>query len=152
MKIVVAIILLVLVAAFAYVRLAPSDPDRWHVRPTYAAPGDYPEMNGFEAIRQITTTPAGVLEAIDRIARQTHRTVLYAGTPEAGMMTYETRSALWGFPDYTTIAVEEGEIGPVVLIYAQSRFGSSDLGVNAVRVSAWIAALGPLIVDPGQTQ
>lgn len=152
MKIVIAVCLVVLVAAFAYVRLAVSDPDRWHVRPTYAAPGDYPERNGFEAVRQITTTPAGVLEAFDLIARQSPRTVLFAGTPEAGMMTYETRSAVWGFPDYTTVAVEEGEVGPVLLINGRSRFGASDVGVNAARVKAWIALLGPLVVDPDQTQ
>ncbi|HHB81701.1 MAG TPA: DUF1499 domain-containing protein, partial [Aliiroseovarius sp.] len=48
-------------------------------------------------------------------------------------MTFVTRSRLWGFPDYTTIAYADGRI----TIFARLRFGRSDLGVNAARVGAW---------------
>ncbi len=48
-----------------------------------------------------------------------------------------TRSAVWGFPDYTTVEQRDGKL----MIYARSRFGSSDLGVNGKRVAGWLDAL-----------
>jgi uncharacterized protein (DUF1499 family) len=150
-KLLIGVVVLVLGFA-AYVRLVPVDPDRWNVMPNFAAPGDYPETGGFEAIRQITTTPLGMLEAVDRVAMATPRTIRIAGTPEAGLVTYQTRSALWGFPDYTTVSVEEGETGPVLQIHGRLQFGYSDAGVNEARVRAWLAALGPLVVTPDTGQ
>ena len=122
----------VLVAGFAlWVRLAPSDPARWHVGPPQEA----------------KRWPGGLVAVIDgdrarfkrlvRIIEKTPRTRHLAGDVEGGRVTFITRSALWGFPDYTTIAQADGRIR----ILARLRFGRSDLGVNSRRVSQWLEAL-----------
>ena len=137
---------LAVVAAFAlYVRLAPSDPARWHVRPVMPVPGpgDWPERGGFRAQRVVEGKPEAVLAALDAIARATPRTRRVAGSPVEGMVTYRTRSALWGFPDYATVAVAPAGTGTRLLVHSRLRFGTSDLGVNRARVEGWLAALEP---------
>ena len=48
------------------------------------------------------------------------------------MITYVTRSALWGFPDYTTaIAQPDDRGGTYLILHGRARYGASDLGVNA---------------------
>jgi hypothetical protein len=42
------------------------------------------------------------LARLDEIALATPRTTRLAGSPDEGRITWITRSALWGFPDYTT--------------------------------------------------
>ena len=56
-------------------------------------------------------------------------------------MTYVTRSALWGFPDYTSVKVVPDGAGSVVTIFARARFGESDIGVNRARVERWLSQL-----------
>ena len=134
-------VLLVIVAGFwLYVRFAPNDPAAWHQMPEITTPGDRLDPGGFQAVRRITGTSQEVLEAVARIADATPRTRLVAGSARAGMMTYQTRSRLWGFPDHTTVAVQ----GDLLVIYGRLRFGRADLGVNKARVESWLAALGPL--------
>jgi uncharacterized protein (DUF1499 family) len=68
----------------------------------------------------------------------TPRTRRIAGSLEEGMITWETRSRLWAFPDYTT-ARARAEGGQTLLdITARSRFGQYDYGVNAARLRAWL--------------
>jgi hypothetical protein len=127
------IVLLVLVAGFAaFVRLAPSDPERWHVVPDVR--GD--ETGAGEAKRLV---PGGqdAFEALHEVIVQTPRTRVLAGDVASGHVTYVTRSALWGFPDYTTVRL--GDAG--IAIWGRLRFGGSDLGVNAARIDGWLAAL-----------
>ena len=50
---------------------------------------------------------------------------------------YVTRSALWGFPDYSTVRLADGQIE----IYGRLRFGKSDLGVNQARIRNWLTDL-----------
>jgi len=50
------------------------------------------------------------------------------------MITYVTRSRVFGFPDYTTVR----QAGPQLEIYGRLRFGRSDLGVNAARIDGWL--------------
>jgi uncharacterized protein (DUF1499 family) len=128
------IVSLVLVAVLGFglwVRMAPSDPARWHVSAGDTGNRDFAGA----AIRTIPAGP-GDMARLDRIIRATPRTVLLAGSPEEGMVTYITRSRFWGFPDYTTIEARSGAI----LIHGRLRFGTSDLGVNRARIEAWIAA------------
>ena len=75
------------------------------------------------------------------IATATPRTHRLAGSPEAGRITWITRSRLWGFPDYTTAQVTQTPTGPRLDIHARLRFGRSDMGVNAARLHAWLAQL-----------
>jgi uncharacterized protein (DUF1499 family) len=114
----------------AYVRLAPSDPGRWHVMPESLAPGDL--AGG--AVRVVP----GDMAALDAIIRATPRTRVLAGDVAQGMITYVTRSRLFGFPDYTTVRQD----GETLEIYGRLRFGKSDLGVNAARIDGWLQRLG----------
>ena len=46
-----------------------------------------------------------------------------------------------GFPDAISIRLMPEGAGTKLEIFSRSRYGYSDLGVNAARVAAWIAAL-----------
>jgi len=131
--------------ALAAVRLAPSDPADWHVDPSAAEPGPgrfvvRPEGGDTDG-PLLAMPPSEALAALDRIARATPRTQVLAGSVEAGRITYLTRSAIWGFPDYTTVEAVPAEGGARLVIFARLRFGASDFGVNAARVRAWLDAL-----------
>lgn len=126
-------IALALVVLFgAYVRLAPSDPARWHVPPKHDR--DRTFANG--AVRVIEEAPAR-LARLDEIAKDWPRTKVLAGSVGVGKVTYVTRTAFWGFPDYTTIKIVDGKI----ILWARSRFGRRDFGVNRERLQAWLAVL-----------
>lgn len=130
MKLWLALILIGIVAGMAYVRLAPSDPARWHGMTETIAPGDL--AGG--ALRVV----AGDLAALDAIIRATPRTQVLAGDVAQGMITYVTRSRVFGFPDYTTVRQD----GARLEIHGRLRFGKSDLGVNAARIDGWLQRLG----------
>lgn len=129
---IVWIIAAVFLAVFAYVRLAPSDPAVWHIEPRVTEDRDYSN-------KSVRLVPAGVdaLRRIDTIIAAEPRTYVLAGSVQQGMITYVTRSRMMGFPDYTTI-MQEGEN---LLIFARSRFGRRDFGVNRERIERWIGAL-----------
>ena len=141
--------LLVVAGLLAYIRLAPSDPVRWHPDPL-AAP--LPTTNGW-LIRPeggnagspvLALDAAAVLTALDAIAMATPRTTRLAGSVAEGRITYVTRSNLIGFPDYTTVAVVPVPGGTALVIYARQRFGTGDMGVNRARVESWLAQMpGP---------
>jgi len=122
-------VLLAALALLAFIRLAPSDPMRWHQMPDAISNRD---LEG-GAMRRVP----GDLAALDAIARATPRTRVLAGSVEAGMITYVTRSRVMGFPDYTTVR----QVGDMLEIYGRLRFGRSDLGVNAARIDGWLARL-----------
>ncbi len=130
MKFLVMIILAAL-GFCLWVRLAPSDPARWHVSAGEAGNRDFAGA----AIRTLPASP-GDMARLDRIIRATPRTMHLAGSPEEGKVTYVTRSRIWGFPDYTTIE----QRGGAILIHGRLRFGTSDMGVNRARLEGWIAA------------
>lgn len=115
-----------------YIRLAPSDPARWHVA-VMGGDADFPG-----GLRRVLPGRAGDLARLDTIIRATPRTQVLAGSVAAGHVTYVTRSALWGFPDYTTVQLRGADLA----IWSRLRFGGSDLGVNAARLNGWLAALG----------
>ncbi|WP_373356897.1 DUF1499 domain-containing protein [Pseudoroseicyclus sp. CXY001] len=137
LAIVLIALAVVIVAAGLYVRLAPTDPDEWHIAPPAAPPGDYPAEGAFIAVRTLSEPGAEALSRLDAIALDTPRTHRLAGSPAEGRITWITRSALWGFPDFTTADVAEGRL----TIHARLRFGRGDMGVNRKRVEAWLAAL-----------
>lgn len=135
---------LLVIGFAAYVRLAPSDPARWHVAPAPAATEDCSveqDRDGARATCRLAQTPEEALAQLDTIALATPRTIRLAGSAGEGRITWITRSALWGFPDYTTAeAVAEGT-GSRLTVHARLRFGSSDLGVNAARLRDWLGGL-----------
>jgi len=140
------LILTLAAAAMAFIRLSPSDPALWHL-----ALDPRPLNIATPSPDQVTTLPNGayadlpaapdqtqaLLAKLDGIALASPRTSRVAGSAETGRITWVTRSAFWGFPDYTT--AESTPQG--VTIYARQRFGKGDWGVNAARLAAWIAGL-----------
>ena len=131
------ILIWVLVAAvvvmLGYIRLAPSDPVVWNVMPQ-SVEADKDFKNG--VIRVVEIGSDG-LTRFDEIAMKTARTKRIPETGQGSMVTYVTRSAVLGFPDYTTVRQD----GEKLTIYARARFGRSDFGVNRDRVQTWIDAL-----------
>lgn len=139
--------LTLVVAGFAaYVRFSPVDMAVLQVDPVTAGPvGDgrfilRPDA-GDMAAPVYADTPAALLARLDAVARATPRTKVVAGSLAEGRITYVTRSAFWGFPDYTTVVALPVSGGATLAIYARLRFGRSDLGVNKARVLAWLDAL-----------
>lgn len=134
------------IAGVAYVRLAPSDPTLWHVDPRDGVVGMGAATVGVDAPVLFAQDPGDLLARLDAVAMATPRTVRLAGSVSDGRITYVTRSALIGFPDYTSVAVAPVEGGGAQLfMYARLRFGRSDLGVNAARLAEWRAQLGPTV-------
>jgi hypothetical protein len=86
---------------------------------------------------------AAVLAGLDANATGMARTRRIAGTPEEGRITWETRSLLIGYPDYTTAQVSQVTGGTRLDILARSRFGAGDWGVNAARLRALLDGLPP---------
>lgn len=135
-----------LVAGDAYVRFAPVDPQRWHVDlgPLADELGAQPaqamrEGSNSAAIR-LEGDPAqlsALLDRLDTIALATPRTRRIAGDPSQGWLTWETRSLLFGLPDYTTAQIVDGTL----VIFARARFGRGDQGVNAARLTDWLGKL-----------
>lgn len=126
-------IIILAVAGFAlWVRLAPTKPDQWHVALGFEQ--DSTEAGG---AKRVIPADAPRFAALDEIIRATPRTSLVAGSLDEEHLTYATRSALWGFPDYTTIQRVNGQIR----IWGRLRFGQSDLAVNAGRIDGWLEVL-----------
>ena len=127
------------VAGVLWVRVAPYDPNRWHVAPRAGV--EKQTARSYRALRPINAAPSVVLGAILQAAAVTPGTRLMSGDVDSGLMTFQTRSAVLGFPDYTTVSVQDG----VLSIYARARFAGYDWGVNRTRVETWLAVLGPLV-------
>ncbi len=142
-----ALLALLILGFAAYVRLAPSDPDLWHVfLPTTAtasedcAAGVVPGRGSATAACLVTLTKEEALQKLDSIAMSTPRTTRLAGSWQQGRITWITRSKLWGFPDYTTAQVQDVDGKTRIDLYGRLRFGSEDMGVNAARLTAWMTA------------
>ena len=146
----------------AYVRLAPSDPAVWHVGAALSLPdaagggtgggtggpalaatdGAVAMPGGAYAVLPLAGTDAAtLLGQLDSAAQTFARTTLLAGTPEEGRMTWITRSRIFGFPDYTTADAVTSDLGNHLIIIARQRFGREDMGVNLIRLKAWLAQL-----------
>lgn len=136
-----------LVASSVSVRLAPSDPEVWHVDPMTTS---RPEGKGHYLLRpkggdaaspEYDLTPEALLAKVDAIAMATPRTQRLAGSVAEGRITFITRSRGFGFPDYTSVKTYRGKTGAGIAIFARQRFGREDLGVNKARVDDWLAQL-----------
>jgi hypothetical protein len=141
---VLAVVLLAVVAAGAWVRLAPDDAARWHVDPAVAESTGRPNerlLRGADA-PLFAETPEALMARLDAAAMAEPRVSRLAGDPADGFVTYVQRSALWGFPDYVSVRAAPEGGGARLLVWSRSRYGHSDLGVNAARVERWLSALG----------
>lgn len=141
-RVILAVLVLLAVAGALWIRLAPEDAARWHVDPLTRA--DPATPNFARLAPGLVTGPAATLAAqADAAMRALPRTRRIAGDPASGMLTYVTRSALLGYPDYTTLRVLPGADAEAATLvaFAGARFGRSDFGVNAARLAALRAAL-----------
>ena len=145
-----AVVVLVLAAA-AWVRTVPSDPAVWHADPlTAQRPGmdnDVlvlpPGMPGADIESPLFQGDLrAVARRVDAVAVRDGRTRRLAGNVDQGFVTYIVRSQWMGFPDYVSLKIVPQPDGRFALaIWSRSRFGYSDLGVNRARVERWLAAL-----------
>ena len=72
------------------------------------------------------------------------RTSLTDGGTEKRWVTFDQRSALFGFVDTIVAAfVDLGEGGASFYLYSYSNLGYWDLGVNRKRAKRWIELLAP---------
>lgn len=135
------LILIAVVVFGAYVRLAQSDAARWNIDPATAYTWADQTWNNVMPLTggAVLRIPAsdGLLARLDTIAMATPHTTRFAGSVAEGRITWVTRSALWGFPDYTTAQIKYDGL----YLYARLRFGKSDLGVNAARLKEWQSML-----------
>lgn len=144
MKVALLLLALIVAGGLAYVRLAPSDPARWHIDPAPPTPLPQGEVvaepGAARAVLDLgDMPPEQALARLDAIALASARTTRLAGSPQEGRITWITRSAVFGFPDYTTAAAVRTGTSTSVRIYARLRFGSEDFGVNAARLKDWLA-------------
>lgn len=146
MKLTLSLLLLAALVLLAYIRLAPSNREAWHTDPMEAVPQAGHFVVRAEGGDMVSPTfegsPMDLLTKFDVVAMAEPRTERLAGSPEEGRITYVSRSRYIGFPDYTTVQAIPVEGGAALVIHARLRFGRSDLGVNAARVTRWLDALG----------
>ncbi|PTW50121.1 DUF1499 domain-containing protein [Rhodovulum kholense] len=150
MKILPLVLLLLGIAAVGgavWFRMVPDDPGVWHVDPLTATKPETPNAalvrpeGGDRAAPVYALTPEALAEAFDAMALAQPRTSRIAGAPGDLFMTYVQRSALWGFPDYISVRILPEGDGATWAAFSRSRYGHSDLGVNAKRLTDWQAAL-----------
>jgi hypothetical protein len=132
------------VAGAIWFRLAPMPPGLWHVDPAAVTPPRTPNFElraGADAPR-IPRDMASVAARLAAVA-EADGGRLIAGDLADGHATYVVRSRLMGFPDAVSIRLHPDGEATRVDIFSRSRFGQSDLGVNAARVARWIDAATP---------
>ena len=135
-------VVLILIGGFlAYVRLAPSDPEVWHQQAYPSGMGEKLSSSGYIWREPVADDGKEQLSRLDQIILATPRTTVLAGSVQDGQITYVTRSAVIGFPDYSTVGVYHDGDQHYLEINGRLRFGRSDLGVNAKRIKGWIADL-----------
>lgn len=141
-------IVVVLALAFAvFMRVAPSDPARWHVDPVTVDPPGFPgavlmRPGGDPDSPRFDVDPAELMTALDQVARDTPRVTVLAGSLADLHVTYVARSAFFGFPDYVSVRALPGGAdgdGAQLAVFSRLRFGYDDLGVNRARIDDWIA-------------
>ncbi len=131
----------IVVLLAVWVRVAPSNVERWHIDPeTAASPG----VGGYRTEMKTQIPPQEALRAIDTAAMATPRTKLFAGDIDSGRITYVTRSKIWRFPDYTTVSAVATNEGTRLVLLGRLRFGIGDMGVNRQRIKAWLKVLQPV--------
>ena len=127
------ILVAVVAGALAYVRVAPSDPGRWHQMPEITED----RTGAGSASRVVAAGPDG-LARLAEVASGWPRTAVLAGSVEEGKITWVSRSAAIGFPDYITAE----QSGDSLRVFSRLRFGRRDFGVNAKRLDVWLKSAG----------
>lgn len=141
------LLLLLPVALLLYIRLSPMSVDRWHVDPSTAerprTPNAYlvRDSDGDAPALMLQASPEAVADALNRVLATAPRVSRLAGRAEDGLVTYVQRSRIMGYPDAISIRLSPEGDGTRVEVFSRSRFGYSDAGVNAARVTRWMDRL-----------
>lgn len=94
------------------------------------------------ATRAYPLPAAALYAAVTAVAAAQPRTFLLRAYDGQLQAHYVARSAVFGFPDLVAVQVTaEGAEQSRLVLWSRSRYGQSDLGVNARRLRAWLAAL-----------
>lgn len=148
MSLALAFGIIVALGLTAIIRLAPVNLSDWHQPLSAASPAsaDCPASvqvarGSASAACLFADTPQALLTRLNTAALATPRTTVVAGSPAEGLVTWETRSAIWGFPDYTTAQATLTAQGTRLDLHARLRFGGYDFGINAARLTVWLARL-----------
>lgn len=125
-----------------WVRFAPISADVVHRMGAAARDiGDWPDPEGFEAVRQVPA-PKAALSDLIKIALANGQTELLEGDADEGLVTLVTRSSLIGLPDITNLWIE----GDRVHLRGHSVFEIIDLGGETrraqERIRDWLALAG----------
>jgi hypothetical protein len=152
MGLAIALGLIAALGLVAWIRLAPVDVARWHM----ALPTDTRVLDAASCADGVTSigpgaggrascslgdTPQSVLSRLDAIALASPRTRRIAGSPDEGRITWETRSRIMGFPDYTTAQASVAGAATRLDVISRQRIGEGDMGVNAQRLKDWLSQL-----------
>ena len=140
------LLLMVALSGLVYIRLAPDDVALVHVAPPSGATPVSPVIGqgGALYVADYNAPPEQMWQMVQQVILSTPRTKYLAGSVGGGMMTFVTRSLVFGFPDYTTVTVMQNEQGSRVTLFGHLRYGRSDFGVNAKRLREWVKALETL--------
>lgn len=149
---IVVLALLGTAAMAVWARVAPEDPAAWHVDPMAvsrpASPNTALVAPAGAAARVdrvapvFEAPPERLMQVVAEVAATRPRSALIAGSVEDLHATWRERTAIMGWPDYVSVRAIPAEGGGSTLaIYSRSRFGESDFGVNAARVSSWLALI-----------
>ncbi len=148
MKLAIFLFLVVLIGFLAYVRLAPSDPDFWHVDPLNAKKGRKKNVfiqrpdEGKYPSPEFTLDVQTLAQRFDDFALADENVSRLAGSPKEGFVTYVARSQMMRYPDYISVRfIDLGQGRATTAIYSRARFGYSDRGVNRRRAMGWLKAL-----------
>ncbi len=86
--------------------------------------------------------PDQLFSLIQTVATRQPRTYELAVYPEHHQANYVARSEVFNFPDLIMVQVlPDGPDNSDLILWSRSVYGSSDLGVNHKRLTAWLAAL-----------
>lgn len=125
---VIGIVLVILVGAMAYIRLAPV---KFVAREFPSVVGEYPETGGFTAV--VALSDRVNLASVEAAMLALPRTRKI----KSDLPTFVTRSRVFGFPDVTVLMVQDGTL----VLSGHLVYGGSDFGVNRARISQVLASL-----------
>ena len=128
-------IVLLLVIAGVWVRLAPLPQGRLTAKPGPEEPGAYKLTGGIKLVVPLSDLPEDALGKLVAIAAATPRTERVGDGMDPA--AFVTRSKLWAFPDIATLWTADGNLH----VYSHLVFGKGDMGVNAAKVSRWMETL-----------
>jgi hypothetical protein len=134
---IIGFVVLAAVALMLYARLGSIDAADWHTAPDVSETETL--AGGFKTQVSVVGQAPDIQIQFNQIALATPRTEILA--QETELVTYVTRSAAFGFPDFSTASFTQIGDETVIKIYARLKMGKADMGVNKKRVENWLSAM-----------